>query len=137
MRYISDSFPIAGVNLPGLDVLLPAMSAKDKEDIRHVFISHHLITYVMPVLFRWGIEHDIDYIAASFTRKASDIREIRDYVAELMSKYHSPDMPHPQIIAKIESIEALRNFDEILGETDAVMVARVRSFMLSSNLKCS
>jgi pyruvate kinase len=95
------------VNLPGLDVLLPAMSAKDKEDIR------------------WGIEHDIDFIAASFTRKASDIREIRTYVSELMSKYHAPGMPHPQIIAKIESIEALRNFDEILQETDAVMVARV------------
>jgi pyruvate kinase len=95
-----------GVNIPGESVLLPAMSEKDKLDIL------------------WGVKNDIDFIAASFTRKASDIKEIRNYVASLMSKYHPPSHPHPLIISKIESTEALANFDSILEETDAIMVAR-------------
>jgi len=95
-----------GVNIPGESVLLPAMSEKDKTDIL------------------WGVKNDIDFIAASFTRKASDIKEIRNYVASLMTKYHPPSHPHPLIISKIESTEALANFDSILEETDAIMVAR-------------
>lgn len=96
-----------GVNLPGIAVDLPAMCDKDKVDIR------------------WGIENDIDYIAASFTRKASDIVEIREYVSGLMKEFNYPaDYPHPKIIAKIENIEALDNFESILEETDAIMVAR-------------
>ena len=95
-----------GVNIPGESVQLPAMSDKDKTDIN------------------WGIKNDIDFIAASFTRKASDIKEIRNYVASLMSQYHPPTHPHPKIISKIESTEALANFDSILEESDAIMVAR-------------
>ena len=57
-----------GVNLPGCLITLPAMSDKDREDIR------------------WGVENDIDFIAASFTRKAQDVFEIRDYVSTLMEK---------------------------------------------------
>ena len=85
---------------------------------------------------KWGIENDVDFIAASFTRKASDIREIKDYVSSLMPLYHKPDHPHPLIISKIENVEALTNFDEILLETDAIMVARgknnITNFILSS-----
>ena len=85
---------------------LPAMCEKDKLDIK------------------WGVENDIDFIAASFTRKAADIREIREYVASLMPLYQKPGHPHPLIISKIENTEALTNFDEILAESDAIMVAR-------------
>ena len=95
-----------GVNMPGLSVELPAMSEKDREDIH------------------WGIKNDIDYIAASFTRKASDVQEIKDYVSELMAKYHPKGHPHPLVISKIESTEALDNFDSILDISDGIMVAR-------------
>lgn len=57
-----------GVNMPGLPVDLPAMCDKDKVDIR------------------WGIQNNVDYIAASFVRKASDITEIRDYCGQLMEE---------------------------------------------------
>lgn len=95
-----------GVNLPGEKVLLPAMSQKDKEDIK------------------WGIENDIDYIAASFVRKPSDVTEIRDYVKTLLPLYQPENHPVPLIISKIESVEALLNFDEILKVSDGIMVAR-------------
>ena len=58
-------------------------------------------------------------------RKADDLRQIRRYVAELMSKEgFPPDYPHPQLISKIESTEAMDNFEEILKESDGIMVAR-------------
>jgi len=95
-----------GVNLPGRSIKLPAMSEKDKADIR------------------WGIVNDIDYIAASFTRKSQDVIAIREYVTSLMKEIHPDGHPAPKIIAKIESTEALENFDEIVNESDGVMVAR-------------
>lgn len=95
-----------GVNLPGVPVDLPAMCDKDKRDIK------------------WGIHNDVDYIAASFIRKKSDILEIKEYVATLMKEYHTPNHPPPMIISKVENTEALTNFDEILEESDAIMVAR-------------
>lgn len=97
-----------GVNLPGLKVDLPAMSDKDKEDIR------------------WGIKNNVDYIAASFIRKASDVEEIREYCHALRRELNSADalQPVPMIISKIESVEALQNFDEVLASSDAIMVAR-------------
>eukprot|EP00598_Pedospumella_elongata_P003117 CAMPEP_0184966804 /NCGR_PEP_ID=MMETSP1098-20130426/370_1 /TAXON_ID=89044 /ORGANISM="Spumella elongata, Strain CCAP 955/1" /LENGTH=518 /DNA_ID=CAMNT_0027488147 /DNA_START=100 /DNA_END=1656 /DNA_ORIENTATION=+ len=99
-----------GVNMPGLAVELPAMCDKDKVDIR------------------WGIQNDIDYIAASFVRKASDVTEIREYTAQLMKELYPTSTPvtHPlpHVISKIESVEALVNFDSILEVSDAIMVAR-------------
>lgn len=110
-----------GVNMPGLPVELPAMSDKDKLDIR------------------WGIQNNIDYIAASFVRKASDVTEIRDYCRELIQELYptsdegggrqqqqqlSLSVPIPSIISKIESVEALVNFESILQVSDAIMVAR-------------
>lgn len=94
-----------GVNLPNSKVLLPAMSDKDKEDIR------------------WGIKNDVDYIAVSFVRKAEDLTQIKEYCSALMKEF-SLSGPLPALISKIESTEAMENFDEILGETDGVMVAR-------------
>lgn len=90
-----------GVNLPGTKVLLPAISDKDKEDLR------------------WGVKNDVDFIAASFIRKAQDIHDIRNFLTPLMQ-----GKPLPKIISKIESTEALENFDSILEASDAIMVAR-------------
>ena len=78
-----------GINLPNVSVKLPAITEKDKGDI----------------LF--GIEQDIDYIAASFVRKAEDIREIKDFLKE----HHGE---HIDVIAKIESAEGVENIDEII-----------------------
>lgn len=88
-----------GVNVPGVNISLPGITEKDTNDI----------------LF--GIEQDIDFIAASFVRKASDVQEIR----ELLSKN---DASHIQIISKIENQQGVDNLDEILEASDGLMVAR-------------
>lgn len=88
-----------GVNLPGQEVNLPALTEKDREDIK------------------FGIKHDIHFIAASFIRKASDIIEIR----KLLENEWAQDT---KIIAKIESQEAVNNIREIIEVADGVMIAR-------------
>ncbi|MWV44018.1 pyruvate kinase [Paenibacillus sp. HJL G12] len=88
-----------GVNVPGVAISLPGITEKDANDI--VF----------------GIEQGIDFIAASFVRKASDVQEIR----ELLEKH---DAGHIQIISKIENQQGVDNLDEILEASDGLMVAR-------------
>jgi pyruvate kinase len=88
-----------GVNLPGVKVQLPALSAKDKGDL--VF----------------GCERGVDFIAASFIRKKEDVLEIRELL-----KANGGENIH--IISKIENQEGVDNFDEILAVSDAIMVAR-------------
>jgi len=88
-----------GVNVPGVKISLPGITDKDAADI--VF----------------GIEQGIDFIAASFVRKASDVLEIR----ELLEKHNAS---HIQIISKIENQEGVDNLDEILEVSDGLMVAR-------------
>ncbi|EHL15848.1 pyruvate kinase [Peptoanaerobacter stomatis] len=88
-----------GVNVPNVKINLPAITQKDKEDI--IF----------------GIKNDIDYIAASFVRKASDVLAIR----EVLENNGGQNI---KIISKIESQEGVDNIDEILEVSDGIMVAR-------------
>jgi pyruvate kinase len=93
--------PHKGINLPGVAVSAPSLTEKDKEDMMFAF------------------EHDIDYVALSFVRRAHDIAVLRDFIIE-----NGPKGRKIPIIAKIEKPEAIANIDAILEETDAVMVAR-------------
>ncbi|OXM15292.1 pyruvate kinase [Paenibacillus herberti] len=88
-----------GVNVPGVDISLPGITEKDANDI--VF----------------GIEQGVDFIAASFVRKASDVLEIR----ELLEQHNAG---HIQIISKIENQQGVDNLDAILEVSDGLMVAR-------------
>jgi len=99
---IQNSGPIKskkGVNVPGVAISLPGITEKDANDIR------------------FGIEQGIDFIAASFVRRASDVLEIR----ELLERHNAS---HIQIIAKIENRQGVDNLDEILEVADGLMVAR-------------
>lgn len=87
------------VNVPGATSKLPAITQKDISDIN------------------FGIDNDIDFIAASFIRKVSDVLEIRKLLEERKAY-------NIQIIAKIENQEGVDNCDEILKVSDGLMVAR-------------
>ncbi|MBP1154604.1 MULTISPECIES: pyruvate kinase [unclassified Paenibacillus] len=88
-----------GVNVPGVKINLPGITEKDANDI--IF----------------GIQQGVDFIAASFVRKASDVIEIR----EILERYNAAQI---QIISKIENQEGVDNLDEILEVSDGLMVAR-------------
>ena len=90
--------PRKGINLPDSEVSAPSMTEKDIEDLK------------------FGLEHDVDWIALSFARKADDIRFIKRLIAEAGKT--------TRVIAKIETPDGLRNIDEIIALADAVMVAR-------------
>jgi pyruvate kinase len=87
------------VNLPWIPVKLPAITEKDKSDI--VF----------------GIEKNVSYVALSFTRKASDIEEMREFL-------YKNNGAHIKIVAKIENQEGIDNISDIIRVADAIMVAR-------------
>ena len=88
-----------GVNVPGVKVNLPAITEKDRSDIE------------------FGIEQGIDFIAASFVRKVSDVLAIR----EILEANNATDI---KIISKIENQEGVDNLDEIIAVSDGIMVAR-------------
>ncbi len=88
-----------GVNVPNVSVNLPGITEKDARDIE------------------FGIEQDVDFIAASFVRRASDVLEIK----ELLEQHNAS---HIQIIPKIENQEGVDNIDDILEVSDGLMVAR-------------
>ncbi len=87
------------INIPGVRINMPYLSNRDKDDI--IF----------------GIENDIDYIAASFVRSASDVIALRKFI-----NYHGGH--NIKIISKIENIEGIEAFDQILLESDGIMIAR-------------
>eukprot|EP00457_Paulinella_chromatophora_P004317 gb/GEZN01004329.1/.p1 GENE.gb/GEZN01004329.1/~~gb/GEZN01004329.1/.p1 ORF type:complete len:553 (+),score=85.03 gb/GEZN01004329.1/:44-1702(+) len=95
-----------GVNIPNTKLDLPAMSVKDRKDVKY------------------AVERDFDFVACSFVKTGSDVAAIKNFIAwqmeDLWPKHHLP----PLVIAKIETAEALRNFEEILTEADGIMVAR-------------
>ena len=86
------------INLPGVKVSLPALTAKDIADVA------------------LGLELGVDYLALSFVREAKDLRQLRALTEG--SKHR------PQIIAKIEDQQAVKNLEEIVSEADGIMVAR-------------
>lgn len=88
-----------GINVPNVPTRLPAITEKDKEDIK------------------FGVEQDIDFIAASFVRNAECILEIRKFLSDC-------NAPYTPIIAKIENAEGIENIDEIIRCADGIMVAR-------------
>ncbi|WP_026671599.1 pyruvate kinase [Alkalihalobacterium bogoriense] len=88
-----------GVNVPNVSVNLPGITEKDAADIR------------------FGIEQGVDFIAASFVRRATDVLEIR----ELLERHNATNI---DIIPKIENQEGVDNIDEILEVSDGLMVAR-------------
>lgn len=88
-----------GVNVPDVHINMPYISDKDREDI----------------LF--GIEHDVDFIAASFVRSAEDVKEIRKILDDNGGRGIN-------IISKIENREGVDNIDEIIEASDGIMIAR-------------
>lgn len=87
-----------GINLPFSTVSAPSLTEKDHADLQ------------------FGLEHEVEWIALSFVRKAEDIVQLREIIRK------SGKMV--KIVAKIEKPEALKNIDEIIEVTDAIMVAR-------------
>lgn len=87
-----------GMNLPDTNVSAPSLTEKDEKDLH------------------FGLEQDVDWIALSFVRKASDIYDLKEIIA---SKGKAT-----KVIAKIEKPEAIRNIDAIIEATDGLMVAR-------------
>lgn len=88
-----------GVNVPNVSLGLPVMTERDREDLR------------------FGCEHHVDFVAASFIRSADDVLAIKTYLASLKK----PDI---LVMAKIENAEGVQNFDSIIQVADGVMIAR-------------
>jgi len=88
-----------GINVPGVKLHLDFISPKDYSDIV------------------WGCKNNVDFIAASFVRRASDIQEIKNIM-----KYNNNK--NIQIIAKIENKEGVKNIDEVIDISDGIMIAR-------------
>lgn len=86
------------LNVPGVEIKLPSLSAKDREFIQ------------------FAIDHDLDFIAHSFVRNKQDVQEVQKLLDEKNSKI--------KIIAKIENLEGVDNIEEILNTAYGIMVAR-------------
>ena len=86
------------INVPGINLSLQFLSDRDRQDIK------------------FGLRHHVDYIAASFVCSSADVNAIRSLVST--SDYQ------PQIIAKIESAQGIKNIDEIIEASDGIMIAR-------------
>jgi pyruvate kinase len=87
-----------GLNLPNTKISLPCLTEKDKQDLD------------------FALEHDVDWVGLSFVRNARDIIELKGIIQQREK--------HSRVVAKIEKPEALKDIDEIIRESDALMVAR-------------
>lgn len=88
-----------GINLPNVDISMEYLSEQDKSDLA------------------FGVEMDVDYVAASFVRSADDVKKVRKFLDEKGGN-------EIKIISKIESTQGIENFEEILEASDGIMVAR-------------
>lgn len=84
--------------IPGVEMPKPYLNKEDKKDIL------------------WGIENDVDFVAASFVNSASDVKSLKSFISK-----NGGDM---KIVSKIESQQGIKNIDEIIDASDAIMVAR-------------
>jgi pyruvate kinase len=91
-----------GINLPNTLLPIPSMTEKDHADLE------------------WAMGQNVDYIALSFVRRAEDCREVKERIKQLNTRKDARAL----LVAKIEKAEAIENLDEIIAETDGVMVAR-------------
>ena len=87
------------MNLPGVCVDLPTITEKDRDD-----------------LLNWGVKNKVDFVAASFVRKGKDVEYIREVLGKAGATIN--------IISKVENMEGLDNYDDIVARSDGVMVAR-------------
>src|SRR5579863_9350345 len=96
-----------GINLPGVAVSSPALTEKDRDDLR------------------FGVLHNVDYVALSFVRKPQDVLEAKQLIRQLQTELGGGRAQSTiPLIAKLEKPEAIAHLDEILEVTDGVMVAR-------------
>jgi pyruvate kinase len=91
-----------GLTIPRVSLANDAITAKDEDDLK------------------FGLQHGMDFVALSFVRHADDVIKLKEKIAAYLPK----DLPTPAVIVKIEKPEALDDFDAILAEADAVMIAR-------------
>lgn len=91
-----------GINLPNTHLPIPSMTAKDHADLE------------------WAMRQNVDYIALSFVRTAEDCKQARARIKELNTR----TMGRALLVAKIEKAEAIENLEDIIAETDGLMVAR-------------
>ncbi|HEY3311177.1 MAG TPA: pyruvate kinase [Anaerolineales bacterium] len=90
-----------GINLPGVHLTIPGFTEKDRADLA------------------FGLSQNVDFVAISFVRTASDVEAVREAMEAI-----DEESNHPLVIAKLEKPEALDNLEEILNTADGVMVAR-------------
>ncbi|CAK7325332.1 unnamed protein product [Dovyalis caffra] len=95
------SGPLYTLHVSQIRIDLPTLTDKDKE-----------------VISTWGVQNNIDILSLSYTRHAEDIRHAREFLSKL------GDMYQTQIFAKIENVEGLTHFDEILQEADGIILSR-------------
>ncbi|CAI9091250.1 OLC1v1026222C4 [Oldenlandia corymbosa var. corymbosa] len=102
---IKNSATLAGslftLHVSQIHIELPTLTEKDKE-----------------VISTWGVKNNIDFLSLSYTRHAEDVRHAREFLSKL------GDLSQTHIFAKIENVEGLTHFDEILQEADGIILSR-------------
>ncbi|TQD82559.1 hypothetical protein C1H46_031875 [Malus baccata] len=93
--------PLYTLHVSQIHIDLPTLTDKDKEVIR-----------------TWGVCNNIDFLSLSYTRHAQDVRHAREFLSKL------GDLKQTQVFAKIENVEGLHHFDEILQEADGIILSR-------------